>query len=207
MRSIGLLAIVPLVALTGCSGKSRPFGEVPAGGGSAAVPAPVEAGLPGPAGSGAESSGTGELAPAPTGVDTNSSEGSTQAGSIICDDNGICNCENDGGSCAPIPLCDAGRSGCDPSCSGCLIGGDCVGANTPNPENDCQLCDPERNAAGWSNADGLACDDEAFCTVDDACQAGVCSGAPRDCDDDVDCNGIATCDEAADACSPGENAC
>jgi hypothetical protein len=208
MRSIDSWAIVVLIALTGCSGKNRPFGEAPASGGTAAVPAPGQEGGLGSAGSsGSEGTGINDFAPPAQGTDTNSSEASLPPGSSVCDDNGICRCESDGGSCAPIPLCDAGSSGCDPSCSGCLIGGDCIGANTPNPENNCQLCDPERNADGWSNADGLACNDGFFCTVGDSCQAGACTGSPRQCDDAVDCNGIATCDEATDACSPGESTC
>jgi hypothetical protein len=203
MQGIALGALVVLITLTGCSGKSRPFGEVPAGGGTAGVPAPAQQ-VPGSE----MSEETTVSAPTPaTGGNDSDPSASAAAGSNVCDTNGICSCGTDAGACAPIPLCDAGAAACDPACSGCLIGGDCIGANTPNPANGCQLCDPERSVADWSDADGLACDDGAFCTLDDACQAGVCSGAPRDCDDNVACNGIATCDESADACTPGENAC
>jgi hypothetical protein len=194
-----------LIALAGCSGKSRPFGDVPSGGGTAGIPAATPNGVAGSETT--EGLGITDLAPRAEGADTNSTAGSTLTDTNICDDNGICNCRSDAGACTPIPLCDAGPSACDPNCSGCLIGGDCIGADTPNPENGCQLCDPARNAENWSDIDGLACDDGAFCTVDDACQAGVCSGGPRDCDDDVECNGVAQCDEAADACTPGENEC
>jgi hypothetical protein len=208
MRSIGLWAIVVLCALSGCSGKKRPFGVVPADGGTTRVLPPAQEGVSGSAGAGSEDTGTSDVAaPPPAGVDTSSMEGSILTGSTVCDANGICSCESDGGSCEPTPLCEADDPGCDPNCSGCRIEGDCVGANAANPENTCQLCDPERNADDWSNADGLECDDGFFCTVDDACQSGVCRGAPRQCDDDVGCNGIATCDEAADACTLGENAC
>ncbi len=53
-----------------------------------------------------------------------------------------------------------------------------------------------------AEADGTGCDDDVFCTVDDACAAGICVGGP-----DNDC-GIAppecaevTCDEQSQSCS------
>lgn len=52
------------------------------------------------------------------------------------------------------------------------------------------------------NDDGAACDDGAFCTVDDVCQAGACvGGGPNDCGMSApECQEIA-CDEASDSCS------
>lgn len=98
------------------------------------------------------------------------------------------------GSCAAEP------------CLGCLIEGVCVDAGATPEGNVCQVCDPERDAAAWSSAAG-ECDDGLFCTVDDACSAGSCTGTARVCDDSVECNGASTCDEAADQCTPGENQC
>jgi hypothetical protein len=71
----------------------------------------------------------------------------------------------------------------------------------------CLICDPVRARDRWSFNDGVSCDDEQFCTVDDACSAGTCSGAPRQCDDGIACNGVSTCDEQADACTPLVNLC
>ncbi len=49
--------------------------------------------------------------------------------------------------------------------------------------------------------DGTACDDEQFCTVDDTCQAGVCTGGPANtCGmTPAECQEI-TCDEATNTC-------
>ena len=35
--------------------------------------------------------------------------------------------------------------------------------------------------------DGVSCDDAAFCTVDDTCLDGICTGSARDCDDQNSC--------------------
>ncbi|NOS99338.1 MAG: hypothetical protein HOP29_01780 [Phycisphaerales bacterium] len=55
-----------------------------------------------------------------------------------------------------------------------------------------------------SAPDGSAClpdGDGLFCTIDDGCQAGVCTGgAPRDCSDDFSCT-VDACNEALDQCS------
>jgi len=50
--------------------------------------------------------------------------------------------------------------------------------------------------------DGNSCDDGMFCTTDDTCQAGVCTGGPaNDCGmDSPECQEI-TCDESAKSCS------
>ncbi len=48
-------------------------------------------------------------------------------------------------------------------------------------------------------ADGTTCDDGKYCTLNDACTAGVCSGAARDCSDGVACT-VDSCNEDIDAC-------
>lgn len=47
--------------------------------------------------------------------------------------------------------------------------------------------------------DGTTCDDGQFCTVDDTCQGGVCTGKPRSCDDGEICTSD-SCDESMDVC-------
>ncbi|MDD5253941.1 MAG: MopE-related protein [Candidatus Nanoarchaeia archaeon] len=42
--------------------------------------------------------------------------------------------------------------------------------------------------------DGTDCDDELYCTVDDVCSAGVCTGSPIDTSDGVECT-VDSCDE------------
>ena len=45
----------------------------------------------------------------------------------------------------------------------------------------------------------VACDDGQYCTVDDACSAGACSGVARVCSDGIECTAD-SCDEDADSC-------
>ena len=48
----------------------------------------------------------------------------------------------------------------------------------------------------------MACDDGLFCTVSDACSAGVCGGTARDCSLFGDQCNDGTCNEAAGQCEP-----
>lgn len=132
---------------------------------------------------------------------------SVSGGSGICDDAGACRCDADAESCAPISLCGDGGTACGATCPGCVIEEDCVAADAVNPANSCQVCDPALDARGWSNNDGATCDDQLFCTTDDACIAGACEGTPRVCEDGVACNGVSFCDEGSDSCSPNANQC
>lgn len=111
------------------------------------------------------------------------------------------------GTCPPVPLCDGDAGTCEATCPGCFIDGECVAAAALQPENPCRICDPTRDPRAWSSNDGANCDDQLYCTVDDACRAGSCTGTARNCDDGVACNGIATCNEDADACSAPVNQC
>ncbi|MGC4106157.1 MAG: IPT/TIG domain-containing protein [Thermomicrobiales bacterium] len=93
-------------------------------------------------------------------------------------------------------------------CTGCVIGGSCYGEAQANPANRCQACDSARSKSAWSNlADGTPCDDGRFCTVGDACAAGVCLSTARGCGDGVACNGTETCDEGSASCKPGTSTC
>jgi hypothetical protein len=131
-------------------------------------------------------------------------EGSATSGES--DGSGLCT-ETNAESCDPIPICaDAGAT-CESTCPGCLIGGECFGPEALDPDSACQICDPARNPLGWSNRDGLECDDSLFCTTGDACREGSCQGDPRECEDGVACNGVSTCLEESDACSADVNQC
>lgn len=94
-----------------------------------------------------------------------------------------------------------------PACPGCIIDGTCVAAGALENANACGICDPLRDANAWSANDQVVCDDGLFCTTDDACQAGACSGQLRVCDDGVACNGVSICLEATDSCSASTNEC
>ncbi len=48
--------------------------------------------------------------------------------------------------------------------------------------------------------DETSCDDGMFCTIDDTCSAGVCSGQPKSCDDGNACTDD-TCNEQTDQCN------
>lgn len=128
------------------------------------------------------------------------------AGTGLCDADAGCTCNAEAQSCDPLPLCDGGID-CAAGCAGCVVDSECVAAGAPNPNNPCQACDPTQNPTDWSAADGASCDDGAFCTVDDVCQAAECVGTPRACDDGVACNGASTCDEIAQLCTPGQSQC
>jgi hypothetical protein len=93
------------------------------------------------------------------------------------------------------------------SCPGCSLQGDCLAAGELNPDNPCQVCDPARDSASWSSNDDAPCDDGLFCTVEDICQAGVCAGSERQCENGIACDGVAVCLEDDDGCSPNENQC
>ncbi len=95
------------------------------------------------------------------------------------------------------------------SCTdGCLVGGVCHRAGARSPVNACEVCDPSRSLTAFSPNDGAACDDQLFCTVDDTCHAGACSGGePRVCDDGVACTAVSECDEATNTCSVGLGLC
>lgn len=206
-RRVVIPVILLIATLTSCSGKKRDFAtgsgviedtssDNPSAAGSANAGGPVQSdptNTPGTEG--------GDLSEAS--LDT-----AAVAGTGLCDADAGCTCNDEVQSCDPLPLCDGGVD-CTTAetCTGCLIEGECMAAESPNPSNFCQVCDPGRNSNGWSDADGATCDDGAFCTVDDACRAGECAGSPRECDDDVTCNGVSTCDENADVCTPGSSQC
>ena len=110
----------------------------------------------------------------------------------LCDDGLACTDD----SCAPLSGCVHEASGI-----GCFIDGGCIADAAPNPQNDCERCDPSSPAAWTALAEGQACDDGSFCTIGDQCQAGVCtSSGPRDCAPGADSCTKAACDEAADHC-------
>lgn len=95
----------------------------------------------------------------------------------------------------------------EPACPGCLIDGQCLTAGVKNPDKACEECAPNLDAYEWSPTAGKACDDGQYCTIDDHCEAGVCVGMARECEDGVACNGISVCDEDEDECSEDENQC
>jgi len=178
-----------VITLLACSGKSRPFGEAPAG-------------ASGMGGSGPSSASTPDSNPqsANVGDPGQGSMPSVQEGSLPV--NGVQPADPAGGQGGAVdPIID------EPACPGCFVSDDCIAVGELNSDNSCEICDPTRDAAGWSNNDGAACDDGLFCSIDDTCSGRSCSGAERVCEDGVACNGVSICIEDEDSCSAGENQC
>ena len=72
--------------------------------------------------------------------------------------------------------CDGDTDESDPNCLVCTTNIDCDDDN-PCTEDICLGLECNNRFL----EDGSACSDNQFCTIGDACLAGVCTGAPRDC--------------------------
>ena len=145
-----------------------------------------------------------------------------QAG--VCAGNGDpCPGADGDGDCAES--CDEAADSCtspDPNGSSCSDGSFCNGGETctagvcsdsagdpcpgPDGDGDCaESCDEAADSCTAADADGSGCDDGAFCTGTDSCQAGTCTSAGDPCpgaDGDGDC--AESCDEAADSCTAAD---
>lgn len=97
---------------------------------------------------------------------------------------------SDGLSCTVVDVCRAG------TCSGRQL--DCSSLSTGCLRGS---CDPATGqCVALPVADGLACDDGAFCTQGETCLAGACQGGvPRVCGSTTCASGI--CDETANRCA------
>ena len=117
-----------------------------------------------------------------------------------CSAEGACSYSNntaacsDGNPCTVGDVCSGGecRSGAAPDCS--AFGDQChmASCDPAGAEGNCSTLSPV--------ADGTACVDELFCTVNEVCTAGVCSGSPRDCSGSGDECNTGVCNEETDAC-------
>ena len=152
-----------------------------------------------------------------------SAESQCQAGECVavgplCDDGNECTedlcseeltCTNEstenGVACTPDEIdctddiCVDGECAHPVSAGSCHIEDQCVDDGIANAMNLCEACSAAELSTNWSpaNEDGQ-CDDGLFCTVDDACVAGKCTGAKRDCGSDQ-CNDD-WCIEEEDKC-------
>jgi len=142
------------------------------------------------------------------GIETNPDDG------IDCNGKETCNDESDkiettGNQCVDLQVCDTETGNCVDTCpDGCVIESVCYGDGQVNPGNNCQKCDPKTDASGWSAlGDGTTCDDGKFCTEDDKCTSGTCSGTDIDPDDGVNCNGSETCNDETDMIDTTGNQC
>jgi hypothetical protein len=148
---------------------------------------------------------------------TSDSAWSPRPAGTLCSDSLFCTteeqCDGVGGCGVQLNSCDDGfgctvdicnestRSCSSSSLTACVIDGlGCVAADTVNPNNSCESCQP--GLTGWAAmAQGTACQDGQACTSGDACAAGgVCVGQPLSCSQDLASCADNTCDEAAGAC-------
>ena len=106
----------------------------------------------------------------------------------------------DGVSCNDANACHIGESCLAGSCTGgappdCSAQADQCNAASCDPAGAEGNCDRREQIA-----DGTECDDSIYCTADDVCAAGVCSGGLRDCSLATnECN-MGMCNELAQRC-------
>lgn len=86
----------------------------------------------------------------------------------------------------------------------CVVEGACITEGLFNPGNACEICDPAAFIDAWTSRNLAVCEDGDVCTGLGICNKNVCEpGEPLDCDDDVFCNGLETCDPDLGGCQPG----
>lgn len=123
----------------------------------------------------------------------------------ICDPSGVCGggrettCD-DGLACT-ADSCDPLADACEFTVTtGCAIDGACLAAGAAHPTNGCLSCQPTVDPTSWQPDVGEPCDDGAFCTTGEACDAaGECTGGGDTCEDGLTCT-MDSCDELADLC-------
>jgi hypothetical protein len=104
--------------------------------------------------------------------------------------------DHDGFACQDSDACTIG----DTCAEGACLAGVALNCNDGNPCTD-DSCDSATGCSHTNNT--VACEDGDFCTTNDSCQEGVCSGGEAlVCDDGNVCNGTETC-VANKGCTPG----
>jgi hypothetical protein len=112
----------------------------------------------------------------------------------VCDDGLYCTVSDQcsGGTCTGQPrecssglaiFCDENRD----ACVECLVNADC---------DDGNLCTDDvcNDGVCFNYVNGEPCNDGLFCTINDQCMGGTCTGSPNDCSPGE------FCDETLDAC-------
>ena len=127
-----------------------------------------------------------------------------------CSDDLFCNgeesCHAETGDCvdgSPPVLSDEIEctvDECDEENDMVLHGPDDSLCNDDDPCTD-DVCAPGAGCGYSFNA--AQCEDGDPCTVEDFCAGGVCAGAPKDCLDDLFCNGEESCEEGTGICQDG----
>jgi len=185
------------VALVGCSGGDKEKD----GGGKTDVKVDGGPGLPdGFIGYPCEDEGQSCNAHDPCAIDPICKRDAT--GALVCIPSSMQQCD-DGLDCTDDVCKGMGLCENVPKAGYCalpvLVGGSDAGPGTteircfqtkqPDPNDTCQICDPETDPTKWSPANGGACDDNNACTKEDYCQDGVCKGVnyASQCADNFGC--------------------
>jgi Tol biopolymer transport system component len=129
-----------------------------------------------------------------------------------CHDVGPCDpatgrCPNerpDGTPCSDGNLCTLGDQCIDGTCIGTPK--DC--STTGGGCHDIGNCDPRTGQCPNQRVDGTPCSTGAFCTIDEVCIAGFCTGGQsRNCDNGRFCDGVEICNESQRACVSSGSPC
>lgn len=118
-------------------------------------------------------------------------------------------CDEDAGACVPQPISDG--TSCDDG-EFCTVSDVCTAGVCGGAERDCSAVADQCNAGVCDEtsdtcvpspvADDTACDDSQYCTVDDSCQTGQCTGGtPRECTAQGGSCRTGVCDETTDSCT------
>ena len=127
-----------------------------------------------------------------------------------CADSNDCTtdvCDTDNNVCVNDPVTDG--DSCDDGLF-CTIGDVCTSGVCGGTARDCSgltnqcnqgICDEDGNQCLARPAnEGQTCDDGLYCTIDETCQSGTCTGdTQRDCQDNDPCTQD-TCIESSDSC-------
>ncbi len=130
------------------------------------------------------------------------------ANSASCDDGLYCNgvdscsggvCNHTGDPCSGGPECD---NVCDDMADNCHVA---AGTSCTDDGNVCT--DDQCDGAGACGhpVNSASCDDGLYCTVNDRCSGGLCSGDDNDCSSAAGPCRYGYCHEDTDSCSVGDN--
>ncbi|MDI1443182.1 hypothetical protein [Polyangium sp. 6x1] len=98
---------------------------------------------------------------------------------------------NDGDLCTDLGTCKAGSCQLGPPIDCSFLNDNCAVG----------ICDPASGCVAVPQNDGVFCDDNLFCTVEDVCVSGQCIGKPNPCAPTADPCQIPQCDEILKTCT------
>ena len=177
MRLLAILMATGLSGTAGCGTDSCPNGGREIGGRCIAESGDRETELASDAGKNVQDGSTSNEATKDAGV-----SGKKDAGDV-----------NDASNVSNTNSGDSGTTVCD-----CNIDGECLMADDLNPNNDCEICDPDVADDSFSPNEGAICHDGLFCATEGTCSGNTCI-ASTTCDDGLSCT-VDSCDEATNKC-------